>query len=436
MAFFGEKQARIEELEGELGTAHSEVHRLRGALAVELSVDPLAEIIRTELDRALATGVAEDVARGQVIVAVMNEQRPLLEASLRDDLLARRGEEFKEQYWANEAPTLKRELDEVYEEDGTYTDAEQAARDAWRAEIRQGLIEARQLTVTEEISTGPAHESLLAEVRVEVEESDEIARFTRDKKSEFYDQWRPEIVAEVKAGKLAELEAGEAGFKESYKREWLDSRTGREFAHDTERNLRYKWERASDEEIQETVQSDRLAAILAERAAQMEEKARREVEATKLGKAFERRGIDTTAIGEETVVTVYLGEIASEQREIPRTDGYSGMHRVEQTGVVYGRRISLVGLGEGSFEVTDDSLHDSESPWEQNDAIELGTVVSVGRRVIKPGGATLEPRLRPGVPLYFDTDTSDSDITNAGLDIATVKIDGVFASPVEFERKT
>jgi len=148
----------------------------------------------------------------------------------------------------------------------------------------------------------------------------------------------------------------------------------------------------------------------------------------KLLSEFGNGGIDTTAIPEDSNVTIYLGEEGQIEKKVQDNYGYDTTKKVK--GIKYVRRLKLLALGDGSFRVEEDTLCSSANKYASADGLKTGTVIIAGNVIRdKANGdeAKIVQDLKQGVELYYDDDTSKPTIIEGHYSVADVEINGTFA---------
>jgi hypothetical protein len=403
--------------------------RLQHRLAVREPVGRVAVEVEEQLEAADNQAYVGAEAQRMAQIAVFNAERSTMIEEQASELQRTHYDEYAAQLRETEGPAVRQRLDEQFKTDGTYTRIETDARRDVTAQIRTTLLEEKRAEVDAEVATDEERARITAQLRGEVETSDEIMDYRQQVRRDREDVW----AADVKAAVQQEVEAEEAAREDTFKAEYgqrvrTSDATERQ-RQAIRRDLEKKWRDATDQEIVDAVEDEELKTLLETRAEQVREKLRRETIVHELLSNFEGLGIDTEKIEENMKLVVLLGKVGQVKVKEKYKDSWDNTQTrdIEATGVHCARKITFVSLGDGRFIVDGDSLHDSSSVYERNDAIPLGTVVVLGRKVQENGSQKLDHHVAADVPFFYDDDTTTPNIIDSQLCIADVRVNGTSA---------
>ncbi|MDB5163705.1 MAG: hypothetical protein JWS12_323 [Candidatus Saccharibacteria bacterium] len=433
---FGEKQQRIDELHAELAEANQKVELMVGDLALARTVSAIAEGVEAELLAFRDTGQLEEVAEAETKVAVIAREKQRMVSELSVTLQDKKYDDYAAQFRANEGQNIKASLHELFGSDGTYEEIRKKAEDDIRAEIQDDLMAKEKANVDEDLATPDKKAAYIESVRADVAASAEIEQYRQALRNELQAGWHDEAIQTQHQQIDVEEQGREADYKKAVADQYVGSNEGKRYRESIRQRLQDEWHSKSIREVAGVIQDEELSALLTKRAAQEKERLARETRAAELLGHFEGSGLDVSELAEGCILTIYLGSVGSSNVKELRKDDWGNTHEVvvAKSAVLCERKLTLSAKGDGRFIVNDDSLLDSESHYARQHAIHRGTVIMVGRKIKENGKQELDHHVAADVPLYYDEDTSDTNITDALIPVANIKVDGVTARTFDVVR--
>jgi len=428
------KSAEISRLSQELAEAREANSILTSRLE---SVDRVAELASRELAALEVSPVigeeVEVVAAGLVVAS----ERERMVREMAEVAKAERYDEFAARVRAEEGPDIKANMVKTFEADGTFNRIDAEARNEVLAEIQAEVLAERMRQVREELATDEKRKAFKESVAQEVEESEELQRFREQVRAELEQGWREEAIDAAQDTIRAEEAGREQGFIASFTASYLESDQANRRRKKIRDDNESEWQGLALEEIAARMEDEELAQLLGKKAEQAKEKLRKETQAAELLAKFEGKGLDVSSLPEDTELVIYLGDTGERTVVEKRQDryGYEEKVDVHRTYLSYDRILTLSSRGDGRFVVDGDTLLDAELPYIRDNAINRGTIITIGRKILDNGDPKLDQVVAADVPLYYDTDVTDEDITDAQLSVANVKVDGISARSFDIIEK-
>lgn len=421
-----------EELE-RLRARDQEAERLAHQLAIREPVGRIAIGVQQELETADSRGYVNAEAERIAQIAVFSAERQSMIEELAGELKRTRYDEYADRLREVEGPAIQKQLDEHFQTDGTYASIESKARSDVTAEIHSNVRAQKRAEIDTLLSTDEERQRISEDVREKVEGSEEIARYRKDVRSRLEAGWRAEVTVEVQDTVEREEMADEDAYKAEYAQQVRDTDMMKRKRADVRNRLEQDWRSKTVEEVASAIQDEELQDLLSTRAEREKERLRRESYAHDLVQNFESIGLDVSDVEEGTKISVLLGQLSTLKVKEQYKNSWNEVQtrEVSKTGIVCQRKLTFIALGGNRFMVGDDSLHNSASVYERNDALEHGTIVVLGRCVKENGQQKLEHRLAADVPFYFDDDTTSPNIIDAQMSIADVSVNGISARGIE-----
>lgn len=423
------KQQQIDQLSDELTQCKGEKAELEGRLRFAQATGRVATTAEVELLRIQELGLIDEDAETAAVAAVVAEEKDRLTTELAEQLERSEYDRYVSQYRSQEGPAILEGLRTQFQADGTFAWIRDKARSDVTAELEATALEELRAEAREQASSPEEREAVRAKLREELKASPKLERDRAAIRAALEEQWRQEATVELRAEIREEEASKEEEFKAAYSEQYRTSDHMQRHRHRVRMELEDTWRQETAKEVAAAINDEELEELLGKRAAQEKAKLEKEVRSQQLLQEFEGRGIDISALPQDTRLEVFLGSVKTLKKEEEKTSVYGGSHKetIEIEGILCSRKLTLTSLGDRRFLVDGDSLLEDESPYARNDAIHRGTVITIGRKLIDRKQATLEPRLVADVPLYYDDDTEDPHFTDMLLPVADVKIDGLSA---------
>lgn len=387
---------------------------------------------RSALGEAAMVSAIEEEAETQALVQVTAEERVRLGTELAAQIRATRYEEFAAQVRTDEGLQIMSDLRDLFETDGTLDRLREEARLDLRAKLQEEVFVEERARVDAELSTEEQKELIKAELRPEVAGSAEMERYRASRRSELEDEWRKEVGLEVTEEIDVEEMDREQEFKLAFHSELKEGKNGKAYREKKREELEKEWRDKTDHDVAAEIRDEELQTLLEAKARLAREKLERENRATTLITAFEGKGVDVASLPAETRVEIFLGDIKSFEVDEEYKDRWDNVQtqKVMKPGVACKRKLTLLARDDSMFVVDDDTLLTHNSAYARRSALHRGTVIAIGRQIRHAGVEELEHVVVADVPLYYDEDTSDSDVTDATYGVANIVIDGVSAREV------
>lgn len=421
------------ELQTLVGQLEVQVAGLQAAVNEYERADRLTRRVRDELGSAAVVSAIEEDADTQALVAVVAEEKTRLSSELAVRVKGERYDELAADVRTTEGPRIIADLRTLFETDGTFDELRRDAERAVASELQQELIEAEKQRVTEELNDPEYREAIREQLKKDIKDLPELEAYRNNSRSVLENDWSEDLRVELEA----EIEAEELGRKDEYKsakkEELKTTRWANNLRESTRSRLQDEWGARTSEEVAAEVEDEELRDLLVEKANLEKESLKTEVAAQKLLRAFEGRGVETDSLVAGTRLEIFLGTIKDYEVAAKVWSEYYQRHEDQQVvrpGVECRRKLTLLANEGGNFIVDDDTLLDSTSEYERNDALKRGTIIEIGRHIRHNGDESLEHRIVYNVPLYYDDDTSEPHITDAKYPVANIIIDGVSAKEI------
>mgnify|MGYP000473366584 CR=1 FL=1 len=425
----GQLEATVELLQTQLAEEQATSATLRGRLAEQGAADNLVELAKVEIKNAETMAAigseATTIAKIAVMGAVKEQLTTELAAQIKDD----KYDEFAAEVRIEEGPKIIVQLKDLFEADGTFDRLRAEAEDEVRAALQAEVLAEERAKIDTELGTLEYRSQMKDQIRTELLATDEMERYRAAEAERMRAAWIGEVQDEVHRQITQEEQGRETDFKAAHKAELLQSRWAANQRSAQRNGLEEKWKKKTTEEVAEQIGDEELMALLKERADLEKEDMRKRHEAARILAAFKGRGVNMDDLEKDTRVEIFLGEIKNYKVTEKYRDTYDYVREREaiKPGVACRRKLTLIAEGDGTFLVDDDSLLDSDSAYEQNDALHRGTIIKIGRRTSKNGEYKLENRVVADVPLYYDDNTEQPNITDATYPVANIRINGVDA---------
>lgn len=318
--------------------------------------------------------------------------------------------------------TIRKQLTDRMTHDGTFEGLKkEVAQDTRKKLIEELLAEAR--VEAEAALTAPeAKTELWTEVQADETYMQEVAKIVAQARKAALQAQRDEFKASAPELARQEVETGHDAALAAFMKEWAGTYEGSDKIAKLKRKLEKRVAEEAEAEILAATENATLKELYAKREAQLA----RDLEAEVLLADFTDGGIDTTTIQAGSRLELILGD--TEQKDDTYYDPGYGNRRGTIGIIREKRRLNLTAEGNGKFIMNYDSLADSNSVYERNDAIAVGTVLQLGRQQIELEAITLDDRIVYGVPIFYDTDATDTTITSTELKVRAVKLNHTLAA--------
>lgn len=388
---------------------------------------------RELLGQAAMVTATEQDARTQVVVAITASERERLTADLAEGIKEKERATVAAKVRVEEGPSITHSLKQTFREDGTFDRIRSEVEASVRAEMHEKVLADEKVTIKAELETPEEREKYKATLLQDDEFTAELDQYRAQVQSGLESDWSSEAEAEAKQ----KIDAEELARKDSYIADAVTTIMSGDWANryrdQKRRALEGEWDGVAKEQVAAAIDDKELKALLGEIANLAKAKLDKEVRAEKLLRAFEGKGIHIAELEPETRVEIFLGTIG--QFEVPEkyrdTWGDERTRNVNKPGVACKRRLVLLAREDEFFVVDDDSLLNADSEYARNDALQRGTVITIGRKITHNREESLENVVVADVPLYYDDDTSEPHITDALYPVADIKIDGISARGIE-----
>lgn len=346
------------------------------------------------------------------------------------------GDRFRAEQEVEVGPTIRKELDELFETDGTYALVREQAAADFKMELHQEVRDDYRAKVDAELREPEKKAQILRQMVEDMTDSGEAAGIRAQVISLLQSEWRGEAEQSLREQIHTEEVGGKEEYVEQFREQNLASRQMRSYIEEVRARLQKEWSVATLETLNAEVDEEEWRIVIAERIAQIAkevEDQKQKLSAEQLLEAFTGKGIDTTKIPEGARVTITLGETAvfKRTRQVRSHSGYSNTEEYEADGLFCDRSLRLTSLGDGRFIVNSDSLDGSSSPYERDHALPKDIVIVIGR-VLKENGAQKFVRtVAADTRLYYDDDTTTEAVIDSKLAVANIEISGTAARQVE-----
>lgn len=245
--------------------------------------------------------------------------------------------------------------------------------------------------------------------------------------------------ATAKAAIEVEVEAGRQEALVAAAGQYVASRDGQRYRERVAARLQKEVAEMTPDAVREKVEDEELDRLLRERAELLKAELAAKTRSEQLTEAFEAAGVDMDKVAEGSIVIISLGALDTirEKKRVKVGESSYGEPRydtreVERQVCRLQRELKLCAVGDGHFVVNYDSLSASNSPYENDAAITIGTVITVGRRIVNAGEVRLDKRVTAGVELHYDPDVSTPhEFIDTRGQVANIEIDGVKARDIE-----
>lgn len=384
-----------------------------------------------EVHRAALAALEEAESSGEVAVSAEElavdtlTKRYIGEATKvqTERLLAEREREFRSTINGSRIDAIRTELDDTFTKDGTYDKLARKVELDVRDEVAGELKAAAEAKAREALEEPDKREAIVAEETAKLDASGEMDQIREEITRERHKVWAQEVKELATQRLAAEVEAGHDEYVADYAKKWRESYDGREAAENAKKHAEKKWSKATQEAIAQELQDEAVLELLRKKNDRTREELSEEQFYEENLADFFRGGVDVTQIHRGSTLSIRLGSLKIEDIKNEWNNPTGKKARVIECS----RELRLTAMGEGRFMVNDDSLLDSNNPYEQAAALTAGTVIHVGRQEVDNHVATLVPQVAEGVPFFYDDDTSDPRITSCYLDVVDLGIDDVFA---------
>lgn len=307
--------------------------------------------------------------------------------------------------------------------DGTFAALETNVKHNTRTGVMADELALARQNAEAKWSTPEAQAELRTELEADTEFMKQVALAVEEARQNALRTQKSKFKEEAVTIAEAEIAKGEAMALEEYMDKWKKSSDGRNQIAALERKLERQVAAEGQEIVLAQTQDAKLKELYAERDAQLAKKLATEI----LIENFTTEGIDTNKIPAGSRLELYLGstEIKDEYYYDP---AYGGNRRNNVSVAMVKRYLRLVSQGDGKFSVSYDSLGDATSPYELNDAIDIGTIIILGQQQVERDTRKLDSRIAYGIPLFYDTDDTDTNISPMQLKVQVVKLNGTVAT--------
>ncbi|CAN5680725.1 hypothetical protein BH23PAT1_BH23PAT1_2580 [soil metagenome] len=430
---FGNKTQRITEQSEEINRLQGVVDGLTVRLADEAAISDLATRIREELQDYERSPVLPDQALELARFAITQSEKARLTEEEASRLQDREYERHASVFRAEEGPGITEALNEQFGRDGTYEAIRARAEQDTKIRLGDEAIERQKQKVLDELSAPEVQAEMRAEAEAEVAASAEIQRFRKTTRTQREDEIRTATVRKVKEDITKEEEAREDEIRANVAEQYKSSQDAKAFRARKRQGLESEWSEKAIDEVAKQISDEELLDLLQARATRAREKIIREEKAADILKQFESTGVSTATLEEGSRLDVYLGAVVTNdiERQTKDTWGHTRRTTEQERVLKYQRKLTLSCQGDSRFVVDGDTLLQSHSAYELDNAIPRGTIITLGRKVTENGDERLEPLVVADVPLYYDDDTSTPHIVDAKLPIANIHLDGVSARAVD-----
>ncbi len=436
---FGRKAAQIAELQASLAEAQERNEQLSDEIALINVVNGVASAVRTKVEELEGRGLLRDEAASVAEVAVYGEE----EARLREDLKTRMITDMRRRhaatFVAGQGLSVRASVSETLESDGTFDRIRAEVEGEETQRIYDEVIAEYQDSVRKGLQEPESESRLREQAKEAYSVSDDAVQFRDQVERELRGSWHAEVQDEVKAEIRQDVESTEGEYRQSIRPGLAEGREIQHYRNQVTKDRQTHWASAELEVLKAAVLGEVDRAVIEERTqqikAEVEAKEKEEAQAD-FTRAFERLGVDTTAIPEGSRVYFALGR--RQAFTVKRKDSRGYQIDVSVPGAVYERRITATSIdSEGHFVVEEDTMANSSSPHEQKIALKKGTVVIFGRQLMRNGKPEFERRVSADMNLLYDDDTTTPDIlTDTHQQLVNMQIEDMNARQFEhIERK-
>lgn len=423
------KQAIIENLEDQLATERRVNQELQRQLDVTGQVGRIATAVEAELGHIEEMGVTGEEAERAAQVSVFSTERAKLVKDTTEDLIDTHRDRYVADLCIKEGPAIRMNVDAELKANGTYAHIEAEERSKLEQNLRESLIAEQREKIVADLQSDESQAGLRFKVAEEVRGSGEMEKYTDTQRAQLEEKWAEEARAEVRQEIDDAETAREIEFKTAYKAQQIQTQRWKSYRESKRADLERNWSGVTSVELAAGIDDEELTLLLEQKARDAASELEKELHGKKLLGEFEGRGIDAGSLEQGTRLDILLGSIVDIKVKEDYRDynGYPAQRDVTKPGVKCLRKLTLTACGEGRFTVDRDSLSESKSVYEQDNSIDSGVIVVIGRKVSENGDQKLEQRLVAGIPLQYDDDTTTPNFVDTKVPIADVVINGVSA---------